>query len=98
MSFMSPSNPKDTVCCRLRALTSCCCIAFAAMVARWACVALLVGVASCADIRLGAQLNADIPELTLAAAQVHALRNASRATHPHVPSFVLRRAVDALAW
>ena len=40
------------------------------MFARWACVALLGGVASCADIRLGAQLNADIPELTLAAAQV----------------------------
>jgi hypothetical protein len=41
------------------------------MFARWACVALLVGVASCADIPLGAQLNADIPELTLAAAQAN---------------------------
>ena len=77
MSFMSPSNVKDTACCPLRALTNGCCIACAAMFARWACVALLVGVASCADIPLGAQLNADIPELTLAAAQVTSLRSTS---------------------
>jgi hypothetical protein len=42
------------------------------MLARVVCVALLAGLASCADIPRAAQLNADTPELTIAVAQVPA--------------------------
>ncbi len=55
------------------------------MLARAVCVALLVGLASCADIPRAAQLNADTPELTLAVAQVPArntLRPSAEASFP----------------